>query len=33
VGRELSLPGGNLFSDVQVTTLDGRSFTIIPEIV
>lgn len=32
-GRTLSLPGGNLFSDVQIETLDGRSFTIIPEIV
>lgn len=32
-GRVLTLPGGNLFSDVQVKTQDERYFTIIPEIV
>ena len=32
-GRQLTLPPGNLFSDVQVQTVDGRVFTIIPEIV
>lgn len=32
-GRTLILPGGNLFSDVQVKTQDNRLFTIIPEIV
>ena len=33
LGRTLTLPSGNLFSDVQITTSDNRQFTIIPEII
>lgn len=32
-GRALTLPGGNLFSDVQLITTDSKIYTIIPEIV
>lgn len=32
-GRALVLPGGNLFSDVQIVMTDSKIYTIIPEIV
>lgn len=32
-GRVLSLPSGKVYSDVQVTPADGKTRTIIPEII